>query len=404
MQKKLLIMGAGIGGLAAALAAHQAGWSVQLLERVARFAPVGAGVQLGPNVTRHLRAWALQPQMQALAAYPARLLVRDAATAAVLATVPLGQAFEQRYGAPYITMHRADLHQLLLAAVERAGCDVQCGQEVVHIQPSPVSVALGMAGGGQLHADALVGADGLWSQVAAQALAQPAPHYMGHIAYRALVPQALLPAAMRTTDVTVWLGPCLHVVQYPVQAGHALNMVVIEHAQQPAPVGSDAWQAQGSAQAMARVVQGMCAPLQDRVHAVAAACPQVGAWSLYARAALTGPGAMAQGRIALLGDAAHPMLPYLAQGAGMAIEDAAQLQCSLRVGGGDAAAQLAHYAHHRWRRNAAVQARAQRNGRIFHLRGVPAWGRNWALRAIGAPLVDMPWLYGGGEPVATPLS
>ncbi len=412
MKKQVLVAGGGIGGLAAALGASRAGWDVRLYERAPAFSEVGAGVQLGPNVVRRLQAWGLQGPLQAVAAFPARLLVRSALSGRELAELPLGATAIERYGAAYATIHRADLHGLLLAAVTKytdtqmnlahaiegfadgsTATDAIAGAETV--------VTVRTSRGKEVEGDALVGADGLWSQTRQQLLGGVPPRATGHLAYRALVPQDALPNALRTQQITVWLGPRLHVVQYPVRRGELQNLVVI--AEGPAPEDMEGWDHAANAAGLEHALQGACTALQHVVYGVAAAGGGWRLWPLCDRPPVRSGGDMARGLVALLGDAAHPMVPYLAQGAGMAIEDAAELQRALSMHDLEVPLRLTRYALNRWQRNARVQARATRNGRIFHAIGPVRWGRDASLRLLGARVLDLPWLYRGDGSVASSL-
>ncbi|KQP21362.1 FAD-dependent monooxygenase [Pseudorhodoferax sp. Leaf265] len=398
---QLLVAGGGIGGLAAALACARQGWQVRVFERAAAFSEVGAGVQLGPNVVRVLQAWGLDVALQAVAAFPARLRVRDAASGRQLATLDLA-AMPTRYGAPYATIHRADLLALLHGAVQQRddialaldrrvqGFDDDGHQVRMQTHHGDGRAAEPVAG------DALLGADGLWSSVRTQLLGDGPPRLTGHLAYRALLPQAALPAALRSAEVTAWLGPRLHLVSYPVRGGEALNVVAFVHGLPPGgkrgatPDALADWDHATNAADLQAAMASCCAPLQDLVRAV----PAWRLWVLADRPPLHAATQQASGRVALLGDAAHPMRPYLAQGAGMAIEDAEALGHALRQADTEVPARLARYALERWQRNARVQARALRNGRIFHATGPLRWGRNLSLRLLGERLLDMPWLYG----------
>ncbi len=382
------VLGGGIGGMAAALSLARAGAAVQVLEQTEAFSEVGAGVQLGPNVTRLLGEWGLHEALMAVAFAPQRLQARDARSGRVLGELPLAERTQSRYGAPHVCIHRADLHGLLWRAVAGTGRPVLQGARITDWREEGEAVALQAATGHRWRAQALVGADGLWSASRCLLGLQDAPRFSGHLAYRALVPQARLPVGMRSDQVTVWMGPRLHVVEYPVQAGHMLNLVAIVHGD--APAHPDGWDHAAHSAQLWQAMGAVCTPLQDRLRAVA----QWRTWPLYDRPPLSGAHQMAQGRVALLGDAAHPMRPYLAQGAGMAIEDAWVLgECA--GAGGDVPSRLAAYAARRWARAARVQRRSVRNGRIFHARGPVAWGRDLALAAGGGRVMDVPWLYGG---------
>lgn len=398
--REILIAGAGIGGLAAALVCARAGADVKVFERAQAFAEVGAGIQIGPNVTRILHGWGLEQALAQVAAFPQRLQVRSAASGAELATLELGEAIARRYGAPYATVHRADLHQLLSGALQsQHAVDLALDAQVQGLRQSEAGVELELADGRRFRGAALVGADGLWSVVRQRLLDDGLPRPSGHLAYRALLVQADLPAALRSQQVTVWLGPRLHVVHYPVQSGRALNLVVIVHgdpdwlrAANALPDRLANWNQQADAGMVLRALRGVHASLQGLIEAAAG----WRLWILCERAPMRGPREQALGRVALLGDAAHPMRPYLAQGAGMAIEDAQELADCLHAGPGDIETRLQRFANGRWERNRAVQRRARRNGRIFHARGPLRLARDAALAALGSRLLDLPWLYRAG--------
>ncbi|WP_346308550.1 FAD-dependent monooxygenase [Limnohabitans sp.] len=389
----VVIAGGGIGGLAAALACARQRVPVQLLERATQLSEVGAGIQLGPNVTRILQAWGLGAALAQVAAFPKQLQARDAQTGQVLGTLPLGERAQARYGAPYATIHRADLQGLLQRAVQDAGVELHLGQTVQAWQGSEAALQVNTVEGLSLQASALIGADGVWSAVRQQLLGDAPARFTGHLAYRALVAQADLPAHLRSDQVTVWMGPRLHVVHYPVRGGQWLNLVAIVHGAKPEQ--SKDWDQAGHTQALMQAMGAVGRDLHERLASV----PAWRQWALHDRAPVSAASQMAQGRVALLGDAAHPMRPYLAQGAGMAIEDAQALAQCLSVGNATVAEQLQAYAEQRWARNARVQARAIRNGRIFHAQGAVALGRNLSMRLMGERLMDVPWLYAGGSEV-----
>jgi salicylate hydroxylase len=280
---------------------------------------------------------------------------------------------------------------LLQAVQAQTGAQLHLGSAVAGFQESVQAVQLQLKDGRQAQGDALIGADGLWSRVREQALADGRAQPTGHLAYRTLIARADLPAALRAHEVSVWLGARQHVVAYPVRGGQWLNVVVI--VQGAASQELPGWDDVGVAADVRQALANCCSTLQ----ALAEAAPSWGRWSLYDRAPLSSAAQMARGRIALLGDAAHPMRPFLAQGAAMALEDAAELGAALAALGAshaDIPAALAHYAGQRWQRAARVQARSQRNGQIFHLSGPLQWARNAAMGLLGHRLMDLPWLYG----------
>ena len=417
MSRQALIAGGGIGGLAAALSASRVGWDVRLYERAPVFSEVGAGVQLSPNVVRVLHGWGLQAELARVAAFPNRLQVRDAVSGRELGVLPLGRQALQKYGAPYATIHRADLHDVLLQAVQAqdrvwlnlnncvAGY-ADSGREVI-LQTEAVAVPGDGSGARPLlsaplpevEGDALIGADGLWSRVRELMLNDAPPRVTGHLAYRAMLPQASLPERLRSQQVTAWLGPKLHVVQYPVRGGEWLNVVAIVQGQVEGDLQS--WDHSANAADLQAATRLTAAPLRDLIQAVtdggSQANPAWRLWALCDRPPMSGAHQQAKGRVALLGDAAHPMRPYLAQGAGMAIEDAAELGSALAQAldpAFDVPAMLQRYALNRWQRNARVQARSVRNGRIFHAQGPLRWARDASMKLLGEKLLDMPWLYG----------
>ena len=393
---QILVSGGGVGGLAATLAATRAGWHVRLFERTPAFSEVGAGIQLGPNVTRVLHGWGLADALARVAACPPSLQVRSAASGQTLGSLTLGADMAARYGAPYLTLHRADLHSLLLGdAVQHVDTQLDMGRAITGFSQTLQSVTVEASDGMAIEGDVLVGCDGLWSSVRQQLLGDGPPRATGHLAYRALVLQQDLPTNLRSQNVTVWLGVNMHIVQYPVRGSEWLNVVAIVHGS----VAGDAenWNQTANTAALLSQIKSSCAALQD----LFATVPTWGLWSLHDRPPMQGASQHALGRVALLGDAAHPMRPYLAQGAGMAIEDAADLGHVLKLAKGsvfnadnDMPALLQRYALNRWQRNAQAQARAIRNGKIFHASGPMRWGRDTALRLLGGKLLDLPWLYG----------
>ncbi|MBO9515109.1 MAG: FAD-dependent monooxygenase [Variovorax sp.] len=390
MAAHVLIAGGGIAGLASALALAHRRHRIDLLEQAVAFGEVGAGIQLGPNVTRRLQALGLSEGLMRIAARPEALVVRSALAGQEIARLPLGNAMLHSYAAPYLCVHRADLHALLLSAVRGTGAvTLTTGARVAQVTARGDAVCAASADARVWEADALVGADGLWSTVRPSVVDDTSPpRATGHTAWRAMVDQSALPAALRSSRIDIWLGPRLHAVSYPVRHGDALNVVVLAEA---APEGDARdWDRAASLASLQQATGRTCGALQALLEAI----PSWRAWTLNDRPPLTGPRQMAGERIALTGDAAHPMLPYMAQGAGMAIEDAVALADALDGGSADQVpAAFDRYAAERWERNANVQARSRRNAEIFHATGLVRVGRDAALRMLGARLLDVPWLY-----------
>jgi salicylate hydroxylase len=383
---KALIIGGGIGGLTAALALSQVNQVCAVFEKAPAFGEVGAGVQLGPNAMRRLHAMGLAPALAAVAAFPKQLQVRSAANGANIGALPLGSDAQNRYGAPYATLHRGDLHAALLAAVHATPTQLHTGSE--HSYYSQTAHSARIIAKHVSHEGAyVVGADGLRSNVRQQLLGDGRPRLAGQVVYRALVQQNQLPIAVRSHDVTVWLGPHLHVVVYPVRSGEWLNIAAITHGHLSADSGN--WNQSVHAAAVQLALKSMCVPLNDLIRAM----PNWLAWNVYDRPAMSAASQHAQGRVALLGDAAHPMRPYLAQGAGMAIEDACALATAVQLDSHDIARALQCYAQARWQRNAQVQRRAKRNGALFHLPPPFSSARDAGIGLLGRHVLDVPWLY-----------
>lgn len=403
MRKQVLIAGGGIAGMAAALGASHAGWDARLFERAPQFSEVGAGVQLGPNVVRRLQAWGLQKALQQVVALPQQLVARSGINGKVLASAPLGQSMVERYGAAYVTIHRADLHGVLhQAAQQRADIFINPGQEVSELLGTERVTTIRTSANKVVEGDALMLADGVWSKLRGPLLGDSSrPRVSGHLAYRALLPMADVPVGWRSNEVTVWLGPRMHAVHYPVRRGEMMNIVVIIEG--PAPQDMEHWDHAANAQALEQALKHCSSNVQDLVRSVPAAGAQWRLWPLSDRAPLQGPEGMAMGLVGLIGDAAHPMRPYLAQGAGMAIEDAAELQRALAMDDLEVELRLRRYAINRWERNARVQARSIRNGNIFHATGPVRWGRDLTMRMLGSQLMDLPWLYRGDGSSASSL-
>lgn len=393
----VIVAGAGIGGLAAALALARAGQRVTMLERSAEFAPIGAGIQLGPNAMKVLASWGLQDALLAHACLPQAIAVHHAATGRSISRILLGSAVQQRYGQVYATVHRAHLHAVLLAAVQaQPSVQVLCGVPVQGVQTLTNSVTQGAVQVSTPEhtytADALVAADGVWSSVRPMVFADGAPRATGHAAYRTLLPMTDVPPIWRT-GVGVWWARDVHVVHYPVHSGQQLNLVVLSQASAAQATASWA-QSTSHAQVMSQLPQ-VCPDLKALLN-LAQANTQGGAdpwnsWHLYDRPAAR---SWVQGRVALLGDAAHPMLPYMAQGAAMALEDAAALghQVALST---DWPTALKTYQQIRKARAERVVATARRNGRIFHLPAPWSIARDAVLAYQGTEVLGLPWLYGG---------
>jgi salicylate hydroxylase len=389
LARTVVIAGAGIGGLTSALAIARQGFRVVVLEAAERLEEIGAGIQLSPNASRILIALGLRERLAPHVVAPGALNVMNAASGRVLARAPLGAAAEQRYGAPFWLIHRGDLQAVLRAAVEEnADISLQLGAKVEDFSVRDDNVTIIASHREQRveeNGAALIGADGLWSNLRRRLGHAAKPEFAHRTAWRALVAPTTAPQQFAAPAVNLWLGRDAHLVHYPVKAGRLVNVVAIMHDAWDEP----GWSAPGtSAQILARLP---ATQWRASAREFIGAAQQWQKWALYDCAPLDNWG---QGPVTLLGDAAHPMLPYLAQGAAMAIEDAAVLAQCLGNTPDDAAGALRHYEQARRARTARTQHAARRNGSVYHLGGIGALLRTLAISAIGPRLIKQyDWLY-----------
>jgi salicylate hydroxylase len=383
-----VIAGAGIGGLTAALALAARGWEVTLVERRTAFSADGAGIQLSPNASRILIDLGLGPALRRAASEPTRVAIRALASGREIGAVALGAFMRERFGAPYYVIHRAELQTLLLDAVRaRSTIRLMMGRAVIggRERPDRTSITVENAAGARdtLEADLAVAADGLWSRLRAAGEDWRAPQYRGFAAWRATIPRTDAPAGLAGDETGLWLGRDRHVVHYPIAGGRLLNIVAVER--RAAPV--EGWAEPGDPAELVADFAEAAAPLR----ALLAAAPAWQLWSLFDLPAA----AMRRGRLALVGDAAHPVLPFLAQGGALAIEDAAVLGGAL-AGAKDVAAALAAYERARLPRARRIQQAARRNGAAYHAGGVKAFMRDAVIRHLGPERMALrfAWLYG----------
>ena len=388
----MLIAGGGIGGLTAAIALGRRGIETEVLERSGLTEETGAGIQLGPNATRVLAALGVLDLIEPYAFRPERIVIRDGLTGRTLTSLPLGKIAESRYGAPYLTLRRADLHAGLRAAAEsltqvtlRPGFDVAAGDaRGAHVLVRGVD-------GSEATGAGLIGADGLWSTLRPLIAPGASLHFTGATAWRALLPREGLPAPFDAPSVGLWLGPRAHLVHYPVRGGRELNVVAVTEG----GAAAQGWNQPANVETLLAGFTRWCKDSESLLERAAA----WRSWSLYR---LDGLRRFSQGRIALLGDAAHPILPYLAQGAALAIEDAATLAAAIGASPGDPPRAFHRYEQLRRPRTVRVQRLSRRFGRLYHLRGMLRLARNLMLERRGeAALKDFDWLYAanGGKPL-----
>lgn len=389
-QGHALIAGAGIGGLAAALFLARAGWRITIADREPVLHEVGAGLQLSPNATKVLARLGLMPEFTDIAVKPHELVIRRR-DGMVLNRSPMGREAEARYGAPFLVIHRGDLQSVLRRRVEKTpGIELLLGRKIIELREDESHVT-GIfetsSGEERIKADLLIGADGLWSRVRPLS-GLPHPSLpQGKTAWRGLIPREAAPIFARETKVNLWLGPNAHLVHYPVSGGEAVNVVAIIDEQWI----EEGWMAPGDPDHLSRLFQSWSHDVRELI----AAAPSWNRWALLDRAPES---RWSRGRITLLGDAAHPMLPFLAQGASQAIEDGASLAAHLRAAksGPEIAEGLRGYDKARIGRSARIQAAARRQGQIYHLSGPLAAARDLGMRLMPGKglLARFDWIYG----------
>jgi salicylate hydroxylase len=392
--RTIIVAGAGIGGLTAALSLAAKGFRVIVLEKAERLEEAGAGLQLSPNASRILVDLGLEPRLTSRAVVPEAVNIMSARAGGQIARLPLGEAASLRAGAPYWVMHRADLQAALQAAVNdhpdvdlRLGCQFE--DVTAHARGLTVVQRRGDSRQQELAA-ALVGADGIWSAVRNHLFPEIQPQFSGLIAWRGTLDATSLPREVTAPRVQLWMGPDAHLVAYPISAARQINVVAIV----PGTWNRPGWSAPGDGNELKSAFASQRWPSTARMLLGA-----VDGWRRWALFTLPDLGDWTKGAVALLGDAAHAMLPFAAQGAGMAIEDAAVLAKTLSESPADTIADipaaLKRYGRQRRARVLWVQRAARQQGRIYHLTGPMALARDLAIRAMGPErmLARQNWIY-----------
>jgi salicylate hydroxylase len=391
--RTIFVAGAGIGGLTASLALAARGFRVVVLEKAERLEEAGAGLQLSPNASRVLVELGLQPRLGDRAVTPDAISLMSARSGGEVVRMPLGAAATFRAGAPYWVVHRADLQRALQAHVnDNPDIELRLGWQfedvAAHAKGLTIVQRSGMARQQDL-ALALIGADGIWSAVRHHLFPEVQPQFSGLIAWRGTLEATQLPREYTAPRVQLWMGPKAHLVTYPISAARQINVVAVV----PGTWNRPGWSAPGEAKEIKNAFASARWPGTARMMITA-----VDDWRKWALFTVPDGGQWSDGAIALLGDAVHAMLPFAAQGAGMAIEDAAVLANCLGETGENTAgipAALKRYGRLRRARVRRIQRAARRAGRIYHLTGPMAFARDLVIKTIGAKhmLARQDWIY-----------
>ncbi len=381
----VLVVGGGIGGMAAALALRQAGHPVELFEQAAEIGEIGAGIQLGPNAFAAMDALGCGPRARARAVYTDELVMMDAIDGSRVASIPVGDAFRARFGNPYAVIHRADIHRSVYEEVQAAS-DVRLHTacRIEHIETDADGVTLTDAGGRRHRGAALIGCDGVRSVVRQTVVGDP-PRVSGHVVYRAVTPRERMPQDLRWNAAAIWVGPNCHLVHYPLRGGEQYNIVVTFHSRE-----HEEWGVRdGSREEVLSYFTEICPRARQLLDTPTS-------WKRWATADRDPIERWGDGPVTLLGDAAHPMLQYLAQGACMALEDAVTLREAILACDHDLPRAFRLYESRRVVRTARVVISAREMGRLYHARGVERLVRNslWKDRSPERFYDALEWLYG----------
>jgi len=383
----ILVAGGGIGGLAAAYALARKGFPVRVLEQAPEFRELGAGIQLGPNIFRALDRIGLTESMLADAWRPSAQEMRDAVTGELVTRIPLGDEFFAKFQAPYAVTHRADIHGVFLRACEQSNLiSLENNQRVDDFEDDGESVAVTLQSGERAQGRALIGCDGMWSRTREKIVGDGPPRVSGHIAYRAVLKREDVPDDLWKPDVILWAGPRTHFVHYPLRRGTLYNLVAVFHSDKYV----EGWNAEADP-------EELFARFKGQRPEVLRLLERIETWRMWVLCDREPIKEWSKGRVTLLGDAAHPMLQYLAQGACMATEDAVWLAEKAGAQPDDLPAAFEAYQRHRYLRTGQVQIMARVYGEFYHARGVAAELRNQMLgsRSPAQSYDGIAWLYGG---------
>jgi salicylate hydroxylase len=383
----ILVAGGGIGGLAAAYALSRKGFAVRVLEQAPEFKELGAGIQLGPNIFRALNRLGLSRAMLEDAWQPEAQEMRDAMTGEVITRIPLGASFMARFDEPYAVTHRADIHGVFLRACQQSNLiSLENNNRVDDFVDNGETVTVTLQSGEQVEGRALIGCDGMWSKTREKIVGDGPPRVSGHIAYRAVLPREDVPADLWKPDVMLWAGPRTHFVHYPLRRGTLYNLVAVFHSDRYV----EGWNAEADPEELFNRFRGQRPEVLRLLE-------RIETWRMWVLCDREPIKEWTKGRVTLLGDAAHPMLQYLAQGACMATEDAVWLAEKAAEQPDDLPAAFQAYQQQRYLRTGQVQIMARVYGEFYHARGVAAELRNQMLagRNTEQSYEGIAWLYAG---------
>jgi len=356
LSKKYVVAGAGIGGLCAALALAKRGVEIAVYEKSSLLTEVGAGLQLSPNALHVLQSLGIADQVKAKAFSPQSAVMRHYLTGKTYFCVPLGGTATKKYGADYLHIHRADLLTVLHDACEKMGVNIHLGQAIQGYQHASQNLTIQFENGESLDADLLIGADGIKSKVQACMLGQTSAEFTGQVAWRGVVAASKLPKGLIKPNANLWVGPGKHFVCYYIRGGDLINFVAV---QERRDWQKESWHEPGNVNQLRETFNGW----HPEVTELLAAAESCFLWALFDREPLN---QWTDNKVALLGDACHPMLPFLAQGAAMAIEDSYVLAHCLASDSHTQNA-LQTYQNIRLPRTRQIQLNARKNAGLYHM-------------------------------------
>src|SRR5947209_16439065 len=366
-RNRILVAGGGIGGLSAALGLAQKGYSALVLEKAPALGEIGAGIQLGPNAFHAFDYIGVGEAARAMAVFIDKLRLMDALSGEEITHIDLGEEFRARFKNPYAVVHRGDLYGVFLKGCRaQPRIELSVDSEVLSYEQDGTSVTIRLVSGEQIRGSVLIGADGLWSNVRKQVVGDGPPRVSGHTTYRSVIPTERMPEELRWNAATLWAGPKCHVVHYPLSDWRVFNLVATFHSDAPEPLA-------GMPVSLDTVLDGF-----RHTHEYVQNIIRHGSdWKMWVLCDRDPVDRWTDGRVVLLGDAAHPMLQYFAQGACMALEDAVCLSHMLDADRDDPARALAQYRSQRFPRTARVQLQSRLIGEhIYHPAGEHARLRN----------------------------